>query len=188
MPIRALITGGPGSGCTTTAAWIAERLGLIHFDSDHYFHKPTDPPFQEQYSPEERRGLITRELHTRSESPWILSGSVATWGLDLSGLGLTHGIILDVGCAERLKRLALRERARFGARLDPGGDLHAEHLDFMEWARGYETRTDHGRNFGTDRQFVVASCPEVLHIHENLSHEATCGRVLEFLTVSLESV
>jgi adenylate kinase family enzyme len=172
-----LITGGPGSGCTSTAAWLAERLGLAHFDSDHYFHKPSDPPFQEQYSPEERRERIGRDL--RAEQAWILSGSVATWGLE--GLQPTHGIILDVGSAVRLQRLARRERERFGDRLEAGGDLHAEHAEFMQWAEGYEIRTDRGRNLKTDFGFLVGNTPRLLEICEELVFGETCELVCEFL-------
>ncbi|MCW1926407.1 hypothetical protein OKA05_27900 [Luteolibacter arcticus] len=184
-PLRALITGGPGSGCTTTAAWIAQHLGLAHFDSDRYFHKPTDPPYQEQYSPEERRELITRDLgldlktHAATSSAWILSGSVASWGL--TGLAPTHGILLDIGPAARITRLAQRERQRFGTRLDPGGDLHAEHHDFMKWAEAYELRSDRGRNLTTDHAFLISSCPHLLHLREDLPFPTACERVREFL-------
>ena len=53
--MRVLISGGPGAGCTSTAKLIGAELGMQVFDSDTFFHKPTDPPFQEQYAPDERR-------------------------------------------------------------------------------------------------------------------------------------
>jgi adenylate kinase family enzyme len=181
-PVRALVTGGPGSGCTSTAAWIAERLGLVHFDSDSYFHKATEPPYQEQYSPEERRELMGRDLEAVSD--WILSGSVATWGL--GDLQLSHGVMLDVGSAVRLKRLSRRERERFGARIEVGGDLRAEHEDFMKWAEGYESRSERGRNLKTDLEFLRGSSAKVLEIREDLDFDETCGLVCEFFRSGMQ--
>ena len=74
--IRLLISGGPGSGCTSTAKAVGERLGVPVLDSDSYFHKPTDPPFQEQYTLEERRSMLGAVLGAQAN--WILGGSVAT--------------------------------------------------------------------------------------------------------------
>ena len=56
--VQLLITGGPGSGATTTAEALARRLGVACFDSDDFFHKPSDPPFVEQYSKDERNQRI----------------------------------------------------------------------------------------------------------------------------------
>jgi adenylate kinase family enzyme len=132
--MRILISGGPGAGCTSTANLLGAELGLPVFDSDAFFHKPTDPPFQEQYAPDERRQLIAAALDATSE--WILSGSIATWSVDLPTAHF--GVFLDPPKDERLRRLDLRERERFGSRIDLGGDLHSENTNFMEWAAGYE--------------------------------------------------
>ena len=40
----------------------------------------------------------------------------------------------------RLKRLEQRERSDFGSRVEPGGDMHEQFLEFMDWA----TRFDEG--------------------------------------------
>jgi adenylate kinase family enzyme len=176
--MRALITGGPGAGCTSTAAWVAKALGLAHFDSDEFFHKPTDPPFQEQYGAEERRELIEEAL--TGERDWILSGSMATWGL--GDLELTHGVILDVGPQVRMQRLAQRERQRFGARIYTAGDLGREHEAFMEWAKGYEVRVERGRNAGTDFGYARERCERILAITAEEPLEDLVERVCRFLT------
>ncbi|MFT5099636.1 MAG: adenylate kinase family enzyme [Planctomycetaceae bacterium] len=56
--IRLLITGGPGAGASTTGERLSTALGFPWIDSDDYFHKPTNPPFEAQYSKEERSHLI----------------------------------------------------------------------------------------------------------------------------------
>lgn len=174
--LRLLISGGPGSGCTTTAAAVSAVAGLPWFDSDDFFHQPTDPPYQVQRSPEERRLLLLETLGPLNS--WILSGSVATWGVD--GLGITHAVLLDIGREERIRRLLKRERERFGDKIAAGGAMHREHLDFMEWAAGYESRTGTGRNLSTDRGFVAACCPDSIEISGTLAFDDACGQVLGF--------
>src|SRR5690606_16819331 len=127
-------------------------------DSDSYFHKPTDPPFQDQYTPEERRNRLGSAL--KAQSGWILSGSVATWGLD--PFEPTHGVFLAIPKKVRLDRLATRQRNQFGPRIAPGGDMQEEHESFMEWAAGYEERTGAGRNSTTDRLFLETQCAHLL--------------------------
>lgn len=140
--------GGPGSGCSSTAAALSEVVGIPWFDTDDFFHKPSDPPFQEQHSVEQRRERLGAALQTVPS--WILSGSVATWGVELRP---THGLFLATPQEVRLQRLKQRERQRFGFRIEEGGDLYEEHTAFLRWAEGYESRIGEGRNLATDRAF-----------------------------------
>ena len=172
-----LISGGPGSGCTSTAKLIGTELGLSVFDTDTFFHKPTDPPFQEQYSPEERRMLLSATLEASSD--WILSGSIATWDLNLPTVNF--GAFLDTPKAERLRRLELRERERFGSRIDVGGDLHTENENFMVWASAYEDRSGIGRNKNTDRDFLIQNCDYCIEIGLSQSLDEVASEILDFL-------
>jgi adenylate kinase family enzyme len=43
---RVHILGASGSGTTTLAQALAARLGCPHYDTDHYYWLPSDPPFQ----------------------------------------------------------------------------------------------------------------------------------------------
>ena len=175
--MRILISGGPGSGCTSTASAVGAVLDLPVFDSDSFFHKPTNPPFQQQYSPEERRDLLKSALTSRET--WILSGSIATWGLP--DFISTHGVFLEIPHGERLKRLEERQRTQFGARIYPGGDMAEEHRSFLEWASGYESRTGAGRNLTTDRAFMESKCDHIMSISEVTPFQNLVARVIGFL-------
>ena len=39
----------------------------------------------------------------------------------------------------RIERIKQREWNKFGERIAPGGDMYQQHLDFVEWARKYDT-------------------------------------------------
>lgn len=177
--MRVLISGGPGSGCTSTALMVGDRLNIPVFDSDTYFHKPSDPPFQEQYTPEERRELLSRAL--AGHSSWILSGSVATWGL--IDLRPTHAVFLQIPTVERLDRLKRRQRARFGPRIDPGGDMEEEHNSFMAWAAEYEYHTGRGRNLAADMAFLESSGGIFVRYAEIEPLEEVVERVFGFVSI-----
>lgn len=176
--MRLLISGGPGSGCTSTASAVGATLHLPVFDSDSFFHKPTDPPFQQQYPPDERRGLLRSALAT--EDTWILSGSIATWGL--SNFTATHGVFLETPGDERLTRLEHRQRAKFGSRINREGDMAEEHRSFLAWAAAYVSRTGPGRNLTTDRAFLETRCHRFITIRDVAPFQEVVARVLEFLS------
>lgn len=176
--MRILISGGPGSGCTSTAAAVGAALDLPVFDSDSFFHKSTEPPFQQQYSLEERRDLVRTALSEKEK--WILSGSIATWALP--DFDPTHGVFLEIPREERMKRLEQRQRNQFGPRIDPGGDLAKEHVSFLEWADGYESRTEIGRNLATDRTFLESRCDHFMIVNENTPFQKLVARVIKFLS------
>ena len=37
-----------------------------------------------------------------------------------------------------MARLEIRERERFGSRIEAGGDMYETHRDFMQWAEAYD--------------------------------------------------
>lgn len=176
--MRLLISGGPGSGCTSTAGRVSREMGIPLFDSDSFFHKPGDPPFQEQYSPEERRQRLGSALS--KESTWIVSGSVATWGLSL--FKPTHGVWLNVPKRVRLQRLVKRQRNQFGPGIEIGGDMHDEHEAFIDWAAAYEERSGTGRNLETDRGFLLAQCGRFMSIDQIADIDTIAEEVINFLS------
>lgn len=159
-----LVTGGPGSGATTTGIAISEALGAPCFDSDRFFHKPTDPPFQEQYSKAERSSLLHKSLPNGGS--WILSGSISAWGV--TDVVFSHALVLNVGSKIRMDRLQRRERQRFGSRIDVGGDMYDEHVGFMHWASHYETGQLEGRSLPVEKQFVESNCKQRLEVDREL--------------------
>lgn len=132
---RINIIGASGTGKTTLGKAVAEALQIPMFDSDDYFHVPTDPPYQTQRSVEERTVLLANDL--QKQESWIVTGWVGHW-LPHPAFDFSLCVFLYLPQEVRLERLRRRERARFGSRLDPGGDMEQTHLEFMEWTRGYD--------------------------------------------------
>ena len=55
---RVCIIGASGTGKTTLGKALTSRLQCSHFDSDDFYHYPTDPPYLKQRSPDERVTLL----------------------------------------------------------------------------------------------------------------------------------
>ncbi len=133
---RIHLFGASGSGTTTLGRVLADALGVPHLDADDYYWQRSDPPFIAKNAPAERVRAIERDV--AAEQGWVLSGSVCSWG-DRLIPRFTLAVFLYLDPGERMARLAARERARYGERLLPGGDMHRQSREFLAWAESYDT-------------------------------------------------
>lgn len=130
------IYGASGSGTSTLGRKISEELGYKFMDTDDYFWLPTNPKYTTKRSKEERLALMKKDI---SESDnVVISGSLVDWGDELIPL-FTLAIRLVTDTEIRIERIKQRELDKFGERIVPGGDMYQQHLDFIEWARKYDT-------------------------------------------------
>lgn len=133
---RIHIFGASGSGTSTLGRALAVELNIPHLDTDAYYWKLTDPPFTYKREPAERLRRIYCDIE--GEMSWVLSGSLCGWGDPLIP-HFTVAVFLFLEPAERMQRLAVRECSRYGDRILPSGDLCTAHLEFMDWARSYDS-------------------------------------------------
>lgn len=136
--MRILIFGASASGTTTLGQSVANRLGIVHLDTDDYFWKKTDIPYTQKLSTDERISLIKADILRANNV--IISGSLSDWGLPLTPL-LTGAVRLSLEHDERIKRLIKRERDKYGDRILPNGDMYQVHKDFVRWTEQYDTST-----------------------------------------------
>ena len=129
------IFGASGSGTSTIGKALSETLGLKWMDTDDYFWMPTDPKFTLKRPKEERLELMRADIEGAQGA--VLSGALTDWGDSLRPL-FTLAIRVNTDTAVRIERIRKREAARFGERIAPGGDMHAQHLAFLKWAAAYD--------------------------------------------------
>lgn len=172
---RIYIIGASGTGKTTLAKAIAVCLGLPHFDSDDYFHFPTDPPFQKQRSPAERAEMLSHDLGKHVS--WVLSGGAGTWVPKVE-LDATLVVFLYLPVEIRLARLRKRESQLYGSRLLPGGDMEEVHQQFMQWTAGYDDGTAEGTNTLPAHEAFLANVHSPLRLETSLKTEDLVQRVL----------
>ncbi len=154
------IYGASGSGTSTLGKYMSAKLGYFFMDTDDYFWEPTNPPYTTKRCPSNRIQLIREDIE-RHENV-VLSGSLVDWGDALIPL-FTLAIRVETDTHIRLERLKLREREKFGSRIDINGDLYANYIKFMNWAASY----DHG---GIDMRSKVK--------HDNWQKQLICPLLL----------
>ncbi|MGF6149178.1 adenylate kinase [Pseudomonas fluorescens] len=150
MNKRIYISGASGAGVSTLGAALAAKLQVPHFDVDDYYWYPTEPPFERSRPPAERVELLNRSL---ANGQWVLSGSLDGWGDEvIQSSNLV--VFVDTPTPLRVERLKARESQRYGQRILPGGDMHANHLAFLAWAEGYENGAQAGRSRPRHEQWL----------------------------------
>lgn len=172
---RIHVIGAAGVGKTTLGRSLAATLGLPHFDMDDYYHLPTDPPFQQQRSPDEFCALVERDVGPVES--WVVTGGVGAWR---PSPPFTAVVFLYLPPAVRLERVRKREQARYGARIEAGGDMVSAHEEFMAWAAGYDDSSAKGSNTLAIHEDILrrAACP-VFRLVGPVDQEEAVRRVLE---------
>ena len=159
---RIHILGGSGSGTSTLGAALAGELDVPHFDTDDFFWLPTVPRFREKRAVPARLSLLSGALD--ATAAWTLSGSLSGWGDPLvSRFSLV--VFLEVPGRVRLARLRERERRRYGMEaISPGGELHAAHVSFLDWATSYDDPDFTGRSRAKHHRWLESLPCDVLRL------------------------
>ena len=165
------IFGASGSGTSTIAKAVCERLNYKHFDTDNYFWYKTEVPFTEIRPLEDRLSWMTQDLSGNDK--WILSGSLAGWGDPLLPL-FELVVFVYVPPNERIERLKAREFERYGNEILPGGIRHESSKEFVEWAAGYDSGTLVGRNLQKHEEWMSRlDCPLIRVTNINLDESVS---------------
>lgn len=130
------IFGASGAGTSTLGRKICDEFGYRFMDTDDYFWLPTDPAYTEKRPREERIEMMNRDIDEAENV--VISGSLIGWG-DILISRFTLAIRVETNADIRAVRLHLREKEKFGDRIEPGGDMYRQHLEFLEWAKAYDT-------------------------------------------------
>ncbi len=130
------IYGASGSGTSTLGKFIAEQLGYTFMDTDDYFWLPTNPKYIKKREITERLQMMKKDILESDKV--VISGSLVDWGDDLIPFfTLLVRVITDSGV--RIERLKEREKRHFGSRIETGGDMYQNYIEFIEWAAAYDT-------------------------------------------------
>jgi adenylate kinase family enzyme len=175
MP-RIHVLGASGSGSTTLGQALAGRLGIPHVDADRLFWLPTDPPFASRRPRGERLALLTRQLP--ADADWVFSGSAISWATVLEPV-YDLVVFLRLDPEIRMRRLRQREAARYGARIEPGGDMAEASAAFLRWAEAYDTSGPAQRSLAAHEAWLMGQTAEVLRLDSEAAVEALMTAVLE---------
>ncbi|MBK5407866.1 adenylate kinase [Pseudomonas sp. TH34] len=176
--MRIYITGASCAGVTTLGRTLASLLSLRHLDVDDFYWLPTNPPFTTKRPPDERVALIQQCF---GDDGWILTGSCMGWG---DALINDADLIVFVATptSVRLERLAAREKALFGDRIAPGGDMYEIHVAFRKWASQYDDPTFAGRNRAWHERWMSQQTVPIVRVDGLNSTEEMAANVMHALS------
>ena len=130
------IYGASGSGTSTLGRFISKQLGYTFMDTDDYFWLPTNPKYTKKREKIERLQMMKKDILNSDKV--VISGSLVDWGDDLIPyFTLVVRVVTDKNI--RIQRLKEREKKHFGSRIEIGGDMYENHVEFIEWAAAYDT-------------------------------------------------
>ncbi|MEP3112461.1 hypothetical protein [Nisaea sp.] len=179
LPQRLHVFGASGSGTSTFGRAWADRFGHKHLDTDDFYWVPTEPPFQQKRSAQERIRLLKQAFDEAGN--WILTGSMVSWGEPLID-NFQLAVFVYTPFNLRLERLIAREEGRFGAEaLEPGGAHYDAHMAFIEWAASYDTGGPEIRSLKMHEAWMERlPCP-VVRVSGKDTTEAQIDQVARFV-------
>jgi adenylate kinase family enzyme len=159
------IYGASGSGTSTLGKFISEQLGYTFIDTDDYFWLPTNTKYTKKREKTERLQLMKKDiLHSDKV---VISGSLVGWGDDLiQYFTLAVRVVTDKNV--RIERLKEREKKHFGSRIEVGGDMYQNYVEFIEWAADYDTGDTNMRSKSEHDQWKkLLKCKQITINGEN---------------------
>ena len=173
------VFGASGTGSTTLGQKISATLGLVHVDTDDHYWASADPPFSLKNPPQERVDLMRTALGNEG---WVLSGACNDWGREL--IDQTDIIVFTtLATSLRIQRLRSREKARFGSRIEEGGDMYQIHLDFINWAKRYDDPNFSGRNVRMHERWLAEQNKPILRIKSECDPDVAAQTVIQKLAL-----
>ncbi len=116
MNTRILVYGLNGTGKSTLGAALAQTLGIPFLDIETYFF-PKRHDYLQHRTHEEAFMLLRQDM---GRLPSFVLASLR----GDSAWPLTHAVLLTAPAEVRSARVRMRSEMKFGARMQPGGDLY----------------------------------------------------------------
>jgi adenylate kinase family enzyme len=177
MP-RIHVLGASGTGTTTLGAALAERLDVPHEEADSLFWLLTDPPYTTRREKAERAALLQKRLPI--DGQWVFSGSALVWAATLEAF-YDLIVFLRLDPVTRMERLVSREIARYGARIEPGGDMADHHAEFLAWAAAYDTAGAEQRSLIAHERWLAVQKAPVLKLDCSMPIQSLVSEVVSKL-------
>jgi len=125
-----LIFGANGSGKTTLARALAQALGFFFMDIETYHFAESAIPYTAERPPEERLARMLADIGRHGD--FVLSAVTGDFGGGIQDM-YALAVYLSAPLGLRLARVRERALAQHGARVLPGGDMHAQQDSFNDF-------------------------------------------------------
>ena len=130
MPKGILIFGANGSGKTTLGRALADRLGMKHIEVEDYAFEEAEIPFSVMRARADCVQRMRADIDRYGD--FVLTAVNGDFGEALEKM-YRLAVWLTAPANVRLQRIEAREKARFGARVAPGGDMYEQQQRFRDF-------------------------------------------------------
>ena len=126
-----IICGMNGSGKSTLGRALAERLGWRFIDNEDLYFPKADPahPYAVERTQDEVERLLLEEV--RRDDRFVFAAVRGNYGEAVLPY-YKAAVLVEVPRDIRLARVKVRSFAKFGARMQPGGDLYESEKRFYD--------------------------------------------------------
>ncbi len=174
--LKLIIFGAAGTGKSTFGKSISKKLNWTFLDSDDYYWKKTNPPFETKIPLEIRNENLKADFAKHEKV--IVSGSLCTWS-KYWNTAFDLGVFLWLPRQVRMNRLSVREVERYGETLNTNKEMKEKSIAFQEWAANYDDETYNGASITQHLNWIKdLNCP-VIELKGDLTNNERIDIVLK---------
>jgi len=119
--------------------------------------------------------MLTQALP--ADGSWVFAGSAISWATQLEP-AYDLIVFLRLDRVTRMARLRQREAARYGARIEPGGDMAAASAGFFRWAADYDSSGLAQRSLAAHEAWLAWQTAKVVRLDSGMPVAALADAVL----------
>lgn len=158
-----IIFGANGSGKSTLAREVANILNYKHMDIEEYHFIESEVPYTKTRTQEECINLMLQDINIYKN--FVLSAVTGDFSDEIESM-YSLAVLLTAPLEIRIDRVNNRAFEQHGERLNEGGDMYKQHLEFVEFVR---TRTpDRIAQWKTKLKCPVIAIDGTIPISENI--------------------
>ncbi|NLZ47141.1 MAG: AAA family ATPase [Clostridiales bacterium] len=152
-PHGIIVFGANGSGKTTLARELARILNFKHMDIEEYCFKESKIPYTTKRTPKEYEKLMLTDIEKHGS--FVLSAVTGNFG-DIIPKFYELAVYISAPLELRIERIKQRQSRRFGERVQKGGDMYKQTLDFLNFVES--------RSITRIEQWVETLVCPIIHI------------------------
>ncbi len=128
-----IVCGLNGSGKSTLGRALADALGWRFIDKEDLYFSKTDPNYLYGKPRTEEEFLRLLKEAVSADGSFVYAEVKAAYGEEITR-HFDAAIVVETPREVRLERMRARSCAKFGERMQPGGDLHEQEEGFIQYA------------------------------------------------------
>ena len=127
-----IIFGANGSGKSTLGRELARVLNFKYMDIEDYHFEKSKIPYTIERSRENCLNLMLADI--KKYNSFVLSAVTGDFGEEISSM-YDLAVFMSAPIEIRMERIEKRAYEKHGERILKGGDMHEQHLKFVNFAR-----------------------------------------------------